>query len=188
MTSELTGKLVQIASAPSKLYVPSVQPKRTGTRPIARMISGAQTAPFARTVLAIDAERARFAERGFATATVEIASVLAGKPRIERKATLRATDADAGTTVTVYHDRDEPLALRVSWYGADRTVVGQLEPLASDYLFLTPPAPVAPPAPQPGGGRTARSLAGPPRPGCPPVRAAGRAGSGSRRCRRGRPW
>ena len=66
---------------------------------------------------------------------------------------LRATDADAGTTVTVYHDRDEPLALRVSWYGADRTVVGQLEPLASDYLFLTPPAPVAPPAPQPGGGR-----------------------------------
>jgi hypothetical protein len=115
--------------------------------------SVALTAPFARTVLAIDAERARFAERGFATATVEIASVLAGKPRIERKATLRATDADAGTTVTVYHDRDEPLALRVSWYGADRTVVGQLEPLASDYLFLTPPAPVAPPAPQPGGGR-----------------------------------
>ena len=101
----------------------------------------ALTAPFTRRLITVDTDRSLFVERGFVSATVEIASVLAGKPRMERKAILRPGDVDASTSFTVFHDRDEPVAVRVSWFGTERTVAGQLEPLSTDYLFLVPPKP-----------------------------------------------
>lgn len=112
--------------------------------------------PFEKRVIEIDADRQLFAARGMASAVVEVASVLAGKPRLERKFVLRAADSDPISKVAVYHDRDTPLAVRVSWHSPSETITGGLEPLESDYLFLAPPPPAssaspAPPAP-PGGG------------------------------------
>ena len=105
--------------------------------------------PFERRVVELDADRSLFAERGFSTAAVEFATVLAGKPRIASKAVLRAGDAEPVSRVSIYGDRGEPVGIRVTWNAPDRKVAGELEPLDSDYVFLTPPAKPAPPE---GGG------------------------------------
>jgi hypothetical protein len=107
--------------------------------------------PFERRVVEIDADRALFTERGMATALVEFATVLAGRPRIANKAVLRSGDAEAISRISLYADRGEPVAYRVTWNAPDRKSAGGLEPLESDYLFLAPPAPVRP-APPSGQG------------------------------------
>lgn len=104
--------------------------------------------PFERRVIEIDADRMLFGERGMSSAVVEFATVLAGKPRIASKAVLRAADTEAVSKVSIYGDRGEPVGARVTWHSPDKTIQGGLEPLESDYLFLTPPAP----APNPSGG------------------------------------
>jgi hypothetical protein len=110
--------------------------------------------PFLRRVVEIDADRSLFAERGFSTALVEFATVLAGKPRLAGKAVLRAADTEPVTRVSIYTDRGEPVGTRVTWNSPDRKVHGSLEPLTSDYLFLAPPASSTPaprPSPSPRG-------------------------------------
>lgn len=104
--------------------------------------------PFERRVVEIDADRSLFVARGLSTADVEFATVLAGKPRIASRAVLRAGDAESVSRISIYGDRGEPVATRVTWNAPDRKVQGGLEPLESDYLFLTPPAP---PRAEPGG-------------------------------------
>ena len=72
--------------------------------------------------------------------------MLAGQPRLTQRATLRATDAAPLSTVSVYHDRGTPVAIRVSWYSpnGDR-VQGRLMVLDSDLLYIVPPTPAAAP-------------------------------------------
>lgn len=98
--------------------------------------------PFTKREVEIDADRTFFADSGYATAVVEFAVLLAGKPKLERKATLRAGDAESTNRVVLYHDRDEQVAYRVTWHGRAGKKVGALEVLESDYLFLVPPEPV----------------------------------------------
>lgn len=110
--------------------------------------------PFLRRVVEIDADRSLFAARGFQTALIEFATVLAGKPRLAGKAVLRAADTEPVMRVSIYTDRNEPVGTRVTWNSPDRKVQGSLEPLTSDYLFLAPPASSAPaprPTPSPRG-------------------------------------
>jgi hypothetical protein len=64
---------------------------------------------------------------------------------------VKATDPDPTGRMAVYHDRETPVALRVTWYSPGRTVKGKLQLLDSDFLFITPPEPPAPPVPSPGG-------------------------------------
>ena len=66
-------------------------------------------------------------------------TMLGGKPRLQRKAILRASDAAPTTKVSVYHDRQTPMAVRVTWHSPAGKTEGKLEVLESDYLFLTPP-------------------------------------------------
>ena len=108
------------------------------------------TPPFARRVVEIDADRQLFAKQGVATAVVEFLTMVGGKPRLQRKVILRAGDAAPTTKVAVYHDRQTPVAVRVSWHSPAGKTEGKLEVLESDYLFLTPPAASAPGA---GGER-----------------------------------
>jgi hypothetical protein len=95
--------------------------------------------PFARRVIEIDADRQLFAASGVVTAVVEFATMLAGKPKLVQRATLRATDAAATTKLALYHDRGTPVAVRVSWYSPAGKVEGKLQALDSDLLYLTPP-------------------------------------------------
>ncbi len=66
------------------------------------------TPPFTRRVVEIDADRQLFAKHGIASAVVEFATMVGGKPRLQRKVILRAADAAPTTKVAVYHDRQTP--------------------------------------------------------------------------------
>ncbi len=105
--------------------------------------------PFTRRRVEIDTDRSAFEERGVRAAFVEFATVLGGEPRIERRASLRADDAEATAQVAIYHDRDEPVGWRVSWYATDTSKRTRLEVLESDFLFLSPPTLVDPAAEEP---------------------------------------
>ncbi len=113
--------------------------------------------PFVKRRIEIDADRSLFAERGVRLGVIELATVLASEPRIERKAVLRAGDADSTTTIAIYHDRGEPVGIRVSWHSARESRKGGLEPLESDFLFLTPPDMTPPPSPPAESAESAES-------------------------------
>jgi hypothetical protein len=104
--------------------------------------------PFERRVIEIDADRSLFSTSGVVTAVVEFATMLAGKPKLVQRATLRATDAAPTTKLALYHDRGTPVAVRVTWYSPAGKVEGKLQALDSDLLFLTPPRADAPGAAQ----------------------------------------
>jgi len=109
--------------------------------------------PFEKKVIEIDADRQLFRDRGVATAVIEFATMLAGKAKLQRKATLRVADPDPTSKVAIYHDRETPVALRVSWHSPRGNEPGKLQVLDSTYLFITPPEPPAgfiPPAPPVG--------------------------------------
>lgn len=110
----------------------------------ARDAAVALTPPFEKRVLEIDADRAIFATNGVVTAVVEIGTTLGGKPRLQRKAILRATDAAPVTKVSVYRDRGSDTIVRVTWHGKTGKTEGKTEVLESDYLYLNPPDMTAP--------------------------------------------
>jgi hypothetical protein len=95
--------------------------------------------PFTKRVVEVDADRLLLKQAKIATGVLEFATVLGGQERLQRKATLRASDAESSGTVSVYVDRDEPLAYRISWFAPGRKEKGELQLLDSDYLFLEPP-------------------------------------------------
>src|SRR6185503_12779792 len=97
------------------------------------------TPPFEKRVIEIDADRASFQERGIATCLVEFATILAGKPRVLKKATLRATDTAPTSKLALYHDKGTQIAYRVTWHSKNGNKEGKLEVLDSDYLYLSPP-------------------------------------------------
>lgn len=97
--------------------------------------------PFERREIEIDADRELFAERGFSTAVLEVATVLGGKPQIRRRAVLRAVDPESIDHFSIYVDRDTPVGYRLVWNGSQGQIKGELEALESDYLFVEPPLP-----------------------------------------------
>jgi hypothetical protein len=108
--------------------------------------------PFVKRQVEIDAERSFFGDQDIRAAVVEFATVLADKPRLERKATLRPNDPESTDTIVLYHDRETPVAYRVSWHAAGASQKGGLELLESDYLFLVPPQLNAPEDEKESGG------------------------------------
>ena len=73
------------------------------------------------------------------TAIVEFATPLAGKPQIQRKADVRATDPEAVKLVSVYHDRGLPVGWRVIWHTRNGPVRTAPQGLQESYLYLSPP-------------------------------------------------
>jgi hypothetical protein len=109
--------------------------------------------PFERRIVDIDSDPALLKEAGIMTAVVEFATPLVGKPQLQRKATLRASDPDLRKTVSVYHDRDKPIGWRVTYYSRKGAQRGNPAGLEGDYLLVLPPEPGAEAsAPAPGGG------------------------------------
>ena len=97
------------------------------------------TPPFEKRVVEIEADRSLFGDRGIATAVVEFATILAGKPRVMKRVTLRAADTTPTSKIALIHDKDSQVAYRVTWHAKNGSKEGKLEILDSDYLFLTPP-------------------------------------------------
>lgn len=100
----------------------------------------ALTPPFAKRVVEIDADRNLFQTSGVATAVVDFAVILNGQARFITKAILRATDPETTAKIALYHDEDEPVAYRVTWYAESGNISKPLVELTSDYLFLVPPS------------------------------------------------
>jgi hypothetical protein len=101
--------------------------------------SVALTPPFEKRVIEIDVDRGTFPANGVVTAVIEIGTTLGGKPRLQRKAILRASDAAADTKVAVYRDRGSDMVVRVTWHGKDGRTERKTEVLESEYLYLVPP-------------------------------------------------
>jgi hypothetical protein len=100
--------------------------------------------PLEKRVIEIDADRQLFQKAGIASAVVEFATIVGGKPRWQRaRAILRATDSAPTVKVAIYRDRGTELAVRVIWHSPKGTVEGQLSLLESDYLYVAPPADAA---------------------------------------------
>lgn len=97
--------------------------------------------PFDKRMIELEADRSLFAENGVATAVVDFAVILNGKPQFLTKAALRASDAEPTSKMAVYHDPDEPVAYRVTWYSPKGHITQPLAELTSDYLYLVPPSP-----------------------------------------------
>ena len=104
--------------------------------------------PFERRIVEIDADPALLKEAGILTAVVEFATPLVGKPQLQRKATLRATESDLRKTVSVYHDREKPIGWRVTWYSRKGQQRGTPAGLEGDYLLVLPPEPIGDGAPK----------------------------------------
>lgn len=129
--------------------------------------------PFERRTVVIEADRQLFTQRGMLTAVIECGSYLAGKKQLERKAILRAKDASASQDLSIYHDRDTPIAVRVSWFSANGKEGQQQMVLEQDFVALVPPqsaTPVAPAGPvsppsSPTGPIDSKPASPPPAPG-----------------------
>lgn len=97
--------------------------------------------PFEKKIIEIDADRSVFLNSNIASALIEFAVILNGKPTYLRRVTLRATDADPISLAAIYHDPGEQAAYRVTWYSNQGKVSKPLALLESGYLFLIPPSP-----------------------------------------------
>jgi hypothetical protein len=122
----------------------------------------ALTPPLQKTVIDLDADRQLFKDKKVQTAIVEFHYPLVGKPA-ERKATLRANDADSSGRVTLYRDRSgSATQMRITWYFKDGQMVRRnWSDLTDTSLVLTPPDPPIPPSPSPatpGGGTPGGNL------------------------------
>jgi len=98
------------------------------------------TPPFSRREVEIEADRQLLTDSGVSTSVVEFAVVLGEEPKMQKRVTLRAGDAESVSRVALYSDRDEPVAYRVSWYSSEGSDKGDLQLLDTDFLFLIPPA------------------------------------------------
>jgi hypothetical protein len=97
--------------------------------------------PFARTEVALEADRAEFTDNNIQSGVVELRYTLMGEQKSVRAAILRAGDTEPFSSFNVYHDKGNIPEIRVTWYGKSNsgTVREDWKPLDSSYIFLSPP-------------------------------------------------
>ena len=89
----------------------------------------------------MDADRALFKEAKVTSATIRFVVLLGGKAEEQRSLVLRPGDTANSSKVTLYYDRDAPVAYEVTWF--DSTGMGKrggMQVLTGDYLPLIPPS------------------------------------------------
>ncbi len=96
--------------------------------------------PLKKEVIEIDADRSLFKDAGIANAVVEFASSVGGELKKIGRIYLKGNDAESTSKISLYHDDDEKIVYRISWYAKSGTYKQQLQELDSDYLFIMPPS------------------------------------------------
>lgn len=97
--------------------------------------------PLIKRTVEVDADRVKFRDAKVTSATVRFVVMLGGKPEEQRSIVLRPVDTDNSSKVTLYYDRDAPVAYEVTWYDSNGTGKrGGLQVLTNDYLPLNPPS------------------------------------------------
>ena len=94
--------------------------------------------PFDKREVQVDVDREAFIQKGIASAVVRFATVLAGEPVRQREIVLRVDDPEPTHKVVLYHDPGEQVAYRITWYGPQPEVEGDLKLLQTNYLYVTP--------------------------------------------------
>ena len=87
----------------------------------------------------IDADRSFFKDADYASATVRFFVILNGEALPQQSVVLRANDAENSNLVTLYHDKDEPVAYQVTWYSKAGKKTENPKVLKDTYMFLVPP-------------------------------------------------
>ena len=105
--------------------------------------------PFEKVQLEIDADRQLFRDRNVKTAIVEFKYPLGGK-NTTRTTTLRASEADATSRLSIYRDRGgKKTQVAITWYFRDGSRIrSDVSDVTDTYFNFTPPTP----APPPNGG------------------------------------
>lgn len=99
----------------------------------------ALTPPFSKRTVQVDADRSFFKDANVQACSIRFFAILNGQPKLQRTVILRKDDTENTTKINLYHDKEEPIAYQVSWYGAGGNTEMDPVPLNSDYLFLIPP-------------------------------------------------
>jgi len=94
--------------------------------------------PFEKREIQIDVDREAFLQRGIASAVIRFATVLAGQPVRQREVVVRADGAEATHRIVLYNDPGEQVAYRITWYGQQPEVEGDLKLLKTNYLYVSP--------------------------------------------------
>ena len=95
--------------------------------------------PFIREEINIDAERDRFSNAGFNSVNIRFATVLGGKPTHVKKLVLKANDPEWNSTISIYHDVNQPVVYETTWYSNTGELKQPIQAIDANYLFLTPP-------------------------------------------------
>ena len=83
-------------------------------------------------------DREAFLQRGIASAVIRFATILAGEPVRQREVVVRADGPEATHRIALYNDPGEQVAYRITWYGSQPEVEGDLKLLKTNYLYVSP--------------------------------------------------
>ncbi len=97
--------------------------------------------PFKKEMVDIDADLQALSGAGYSTVIVEFASVLAGEKEKVGRVLIKTNAAEPTTGIALYHDKNEPVAYRITYVSREGTQKSKLRLLDTDYLYLLPPEP-----------------------------------------------
>lgn len=95
--------------------------------------------PLVKETIDVDAGRDLFMMQGFASAQINFASMINGKPVPIKRLLLRVNDPEWNSQISVYHDKGQDIVYQTTWYGTEGEIMQQMKVLESNYLFLSPP-------------------------------------------------
>ncbi len=99
----------------------------------------ALTPPFEKKIIEVDAERSFFKDSDFISASIRFFVILNGEALPQQSLTLRASDAENTNKITLYHDKEEPIAYQITWYSREGKTPEDPKVLKDTYLFVVPP-------------------------------------------------
>jgi hypothetical protein len=97
------------------------------------------TPPFSKQEVRLFADTGLLQDAGIQRGVIKFATVLAGKRDWIASAEILTNQADPLQSVTIYHDRDEPIIYETTWYRKAEVLTQPRKQLVGDYVYLAPP-------------------------------------------------
>lgn len=95
--------------------------------------------PFDKEEVIIDADKAAFTEKGISAVQVVFASQISGEKKVVRSVLIRASDTEFTKKVNIYHDPQQPIVCKITWYSPQGEKTMPLEMLKeTNYMTLIP--------------------------------------------------
>ena len=95
--------------------------------------------PFDKEEVIIDADKAAFTEKGISAVQVVFASQISGEKKVVRSVLIRASDTEFTKKINIYHDPQQPIVCKITWYSTQGEKTMPLEVLKeTNYMTLIP--------------------------------------------------